>query len=116
VDDQRVREGEPACFGCSVTVQGGRRKPNRAQWLVGDKQGHVTVECSRHARLILDASVGGVAWAIPLVSLCVVTDAETIGDALLNAAQEQEAPAVGNKRCPTYVRGFTLDLLPSDRP
>ena len=104
----RADPDDPVCFGCTAgRVERGRRRPNRAKWLVGDRQGHVTVECDMHAELILTR---GDSWAIPLGSLCVVTNARTIGDALADAALSDEAETLGNTDCPTYARGFSVDL------
>jgi hypothetical protein len=107
VEDVRAAAADPVCFGCAAGHQGGRRRPNRAKFLVGDRQGHATLECARHAQLILDR---GESWAIPIASLCVITEASDIGDALLQSALSEEAETVADKACPTYVRGFTLDL------
>jgi hypothetical protein len=80
-------------------------------YLVGDSQGHTTVECGLHAQLILSTRDGSkIPWAIPLSSLCVITDADSIGGALVDAALRQEPESVTAQGCPTYVRGFTLDL------
>jgi hypothetical protein len=46
----------------------------------------------------------------------VVTDATSIGEALLAAVGSAEAEAVANAPCPTYQRGFTQDLLGIERP
>ena len=107
MEPEKAAEGDPVCFGCSVVGGGGRRRPNRAHWLVGDRQGHTTVECTMHAQLVLTR---GGSWAIPLASLCVVTDASSIGEALASAALAEQPEPVGNAACPTYAQGFTIDL------
>lgn len=53
---------------------------------------------------------GGGAFAIPLESLCVVTDAEALAAAMGVDEATEEVGSVAREGCPTYVRGFTLDL------
>lgn len=54
-------------------------------------------------------SVGG-SFAIPLASLCVVTDADELAELLAQPRVTDLPKTPAKQGCPTYVHGFTLDL------
>jgi hypothetical protein len=84
----------------------------RAEWVVGDRQGHVTLECSKHAEMILGV---GAAWAIPISSLCVVTAPEDIAALIVELASTEDVETLVDRGCPTYVAGLTIDADSPER-
>lgn len=65
------------------------------------------MECAKHAQMVLSA---GGSFAIPLRSLCVVTDPDEIGRLRRELGVEKHEKTLETKGCATYEAGYTLDL------